>query len=470
MSVQIDKTNLGYLGEDYQLKLIKEFMEDKDCFKDLVELIDPNVFTGQYLRLYVGTMLEYFKKHNSVPSYSSMSIELRQKCHTQADIEICDGVVDKIRRTSSDGAEQTRELATRFFRQQNFIKCANEMSRLAGNGDLENFERCEKLFRDALEYGTHENYEVSHLYDGFEETMSDEFRTPIPTGMKKIDEVLNGGLGKGELGVIICPTSRGKTSMTTSIAAEASIYRCKDNGNLGYKVIQIVFEDRIKQIQRKHFAKISQVEACDLSKPENVSEVIEVLNNYKDKDLIANNLEIMRFKSGETTIEMIINAIRKRINNGFRPDMIIIDYFECIKLTGPSTMSKWDKESHVMRKIESAANELNIAIWVPVQGNRESIDTDLVTMDKGGGSLGKIQIGHIVLTITRSHDDVKNNRATIHISKNRAGSSGYVFSGVYFNNGTCTISTDSATDYDEVTEFGKNEEAAARDVHQNLQK
>ena len=119
MSAQLDKTTLGYLGEDVQFKIVKEFMEDKSCFKDLEPLIDQNMFTGQYLKMYVGTMLEYFRKHGIVPSYSSMSVELREKAHTEADIEICDAIIDKIRRTDSVGSEHTRELATRFFKQQN---------------------------------------------------------------------------------------------------------------------------------------------------------------------------------------------------------------------------------------------------------------------------------------------------------------------------------------------------------------
>ena len=101
----VDKSSLKYLGEDYQYKLVKEFMEDKSCFKDLAPIIDQNMFTGQYLRTYVGTMLEYLKKHGDVPSYSSMAIELRQRAHTQADIEICEGVINKIKSTPSDGAD-----------------------------------------------------------------------------------------------------------------------------------------------------------------------------------------------------------------------------------------------------------------------------------------------------------------------------------------------------------------------------
>ena len=455
MSQQIDKTNLGYMGESYQYKLVKQFMEDKSCFKDLEPLIDQNMFTGQYLRIYVGTMLEYFRKYGCVPTYSSMSAELRQKSHTQADIEFCDATIDKIRKTTSDGREQTISLATRFFRQQNIIKAANEAIRLAGNGDLEHFEECEKLLKDALNAGVHEDFEEVMLYDGIENVLSDDFRITIPTGIGKIDESLNGGLGKGELAVIIGPTSFGKTSLTTSIAASGAVYKCEQNNNLGFKVLQIVFEDSVKQIQRKHFSKITQIEACNLSSPEYIDLVKEQLKSYKDKDILNENLRIIRVKSGQKSVDDIIGIINKEINKGFKPDMVIIDYFECLRITGSNTMSKWDKESLMMRKIESIANELNIAFWVATQGNRDSINTDLVTMDKAGGSLGKVQIAHIIITITRSQEDIADNIATIAITKNRAGRAGRTFDGVYFNNGTCTISTDNIEEYDTTIEFNK---------------
>lgn len=466
----VDKSSLKYLGEDYQYKLVKEFMEDKSCFKDLAPIIDQNMFTGQYLRTYVGTMLEYLRKHGDVPSYSSMAIELRQRAHTQADIEICEGVIKKIKNTPSDGSDQTRELATKFFKQQNIIKAANEMLKLAGNGDLDNYDKCEELLKNALNTGNHEDYEESRLFDGIDETLSNDFRIVIPTGIGKIDKTLNGGIGKGELGCIVGPSGFGKSTLTTAMALHAAVFKSEQNDFGGFKVMQIVFEDRIKQIQRKHFSKITQVEACNLSKEEYVQYVRDILDKYPDRDLIQENLRIVRLKSGEKSIDFIEDLIKKHINQGFRPDLVIIDYFECIKLTGPSTMSKWDKESCIMRKIEAMANELNIAVWVPVQGNRDSINAELVTMDNAGGSLGKIQISHIIMSITRSLEDIADNLATISILKNRAGQSGEVIEGAMFNNGTCTISTDNCSDFDSGVAFNKHREAVKEEKQKDLLK
>jgi hypothetical protein len=255
------------------------------------------------------------------------------------------------------------------------------------------------------------------------------------------------------------------------MALHAAGFQSEQNGGQGFKVLQIVFEDRIKQIQRKHFSRITQVEACNLSKEEYSQYVRDILSNYEKKDVVQSNLRIIRIKSGEKSVDYIIDEIiKKHINNGFRPDLVIIDYFECIKLTGPSSLSKWDKETLIMRKIEAAANEFNIAFWVPVQGNKDSINTELVTMDNGGGSIGKIQVAHIIMSITRSLEDIAENIATISILKNRAGSAGIVIDGATFNNGTCTISTDNVEEFDSTVAFGKHMETKKDERSEDLTK
>jgi len=236
------------------------------------------------------------------------------------------------------------------------------------------------------------------------------------------------------------------TSLTTAMASNAAEH--------GFKVLQIVFEDKVKQIQRKHIARLTNIEAKDLSKPANIdyvrSTLDEILAGEKGK-AITENLRIVRFPSGEMTASDIKRYIVKISNSGFKPNLVIIDYFECIepeKTLGNE--NEYNKEGRTMRKFEAMANELDIAIWVPTQGTKDSITTDIVTMDKSGGSVKKMQIAHIIMSIARPEDAIKNNKANVSILKNRAGKSGIHLVGVDFNNGTCRISTDNIEEIDSV--------------------
>ena len=47
MSKLVSRSNLGYLGSDYQYKLVSTFVNDPSFFVDLVTIIDQNTFTEQ---------------------------------------------------------------------------------------------------------------------------------------------------------------------------------------------------------------------------------------------------------------------------------------------------------------------------------------------------------------------------------------------------------------------------------------
>ena len=230
-----------------------------------------------------------------------------------------------------------------------------------------------------------------------------------------------------------------------------------------------MFEDRIKQIQRKHLGRISGIEAKDLSKPENIELVKKAIEEFPQREELEKNLRIVRFPSGEKTAKDIERFIKKLMNSGFKPDLVIIDYFECLQHEADrGSTNDFEKEGRTMRKFEAMAGELNIAIWIPSQGTKDSINLELVTMDKIGGSVKKAQIAHVILSIARSVDDISNNKATIAILKNRAGKSGKVFNNVEFNNGTCRISTDNVDEFDDMLALKKEKEKERVNIQNSI--
>lgn len=622
-----NKSDLGYLGEDFQYRLIHEFMADHAFFEDLTPIVDQNMFTAPQLKVFVGIMKNYYDRNGSVPSYDLMEIELRNLSHNDIETESYLAVLDKIRNTDIDGMDTIKDLAVKFFRQQNIIKTANEILRTAGNGDTSKYEECVTLLNEAMQKGTHNDFGET-VFDHLDETLSDEYRDPIPTGIDKIDETLEGGLGKGELGVIIGPSGFGKSQPLDSVIITP--FGCKEMGEIelgdeviggdgkphtvvgvypqgvrpiylvkfsngtececdidhlwkvrtlgdenfytlklrdvikrgvikdnkpqfmiptcecveffnteteydpysiggaidnestentcltddyvvnskekrlallqgimdrygsvnedgschftskdrkivdsvifvvrslggytnftqdteletftvdfflfdstmkvfrekteyqdcvdypnknnftvfityaeksrdteaqcimvdseehlyltndfivthntslttamashaalcGRKVLQIVFEDRIKQIQRKHIGKIVGIESKDLSKPSNIDKVRETLKHFEGSELLKENLRIVRFPSGEKTATQIEAFIKRLINKGFRPELVIIDYFECLAHENRSDVSNdYEKEGKTMRKFEAMARR-------PRHSNMDSI-------------------------------------------------------------------------------------------------
>jgi replicative DNA helicase len=383
-----------------------------------------------------------------------MGIILRSNAKTPTDIEECETLIHKLKfETSYEGVTEVKETAIAFFKQQNMVKVANKIIEIAGTGDLERFNECQKLLVHATMVGNEEDFGFS-IYDMVEKALSNDYTVSIPTGIKQLDEHVGGGLDKGKLGLLIAPAGFGKTSFTTAIDAYAATYKCDMNNNQGFKVLQIYFEDDDVDITRKHFARITQTEARYMKRLDiaNRDEILNTLMNHEDKEMIKENLRLKHFRSGTKSASDIEVFVKKLINKGFKPDLITIDYFECVapERGGHSTESQWVKEGVTMRKFENMAKDLNCAIWIATQGNKDSINSpEVVRMDQAGGSIMKVQVAQFIISIARALDDIDKNKAVISILKNRSGKSGKIFDNVSFNNGTCTIYCEEVEEYDD---------------------
>ena len=64
MAKAIDKSNFGYLGGDFQYKLVKCFIEEPHFFAESSKIVDSTAFTDSHLREFVGLIKDYFDKEN----------------------------------------------------------------------------------------------------------------------------------------------------------------------------------------------------------------------------------------------------------------------------------------------------------------------------------------------------------------------------------------------------------------------
>lgn len=444
MAKQLDKNNLGYLGVDFQYKLAKIFVEEDQFFGDISSIVDQNAFNDALLRNFIGTLKDYYTANNITPSYEMINIILREKSKTKNEIEECDALIKKLKfETSYEGMDFIKDTALKFFKQQNLIRIANKILDIAGKGDIERYEECQKLFDDAVTIGHEDDFGHS-IFDLEEKALSNDYTVSIPTGIDALDDTLGGGLDKGKIGLIIAPAGFGKTSFTTAIDAYAASYKSDINNHQGFKVLQIYFEDDEVDITRKHFSRLTQREARDfkrLAVPDK-EEISTLLSNHPDRELLGKNLRIKRFKTGTKSASDLKIYIKRLINSGFKPDLISIDYFECIapEKGGYNSDTEWTREGVTMRQLENMAHEFNCAIWVPTQGTKDSMNSpEVIRMDQASGSAKKVHVAQVIISIARAIDDIDRSKAVVSILKNRSGKSGKIFNNVYFNNGTCTI-------------------------------
>jgi|TARA_R110000796_G_scaffold24266_2_gene69264 replicative DNA helicase len=420
--------NFGYLGYNFQLKILNLIITDKLFAQSIIDSIQSKYFDNQYFKLIMQMMKEYYEKYQSIPSFEGIeqltqleiSSEMAKKC-----------VIDMLRDVKEASFEDhlfIKEKTIKFCKQQELKKAIRKVETILEKGDFESYDLCEEYIREAISIGEGDEGTVE-VFQNLEDVLKEDYRHPIPTGIDGIDNLLNGGLAKGELGVILAPTGVGKTTILTRFANTAF--------NMGYNVLQIFFEDNPKIIQRKHFTCWTGIEPQKLSDNKEI-----VLSKADEMKTNGGKLILKKLASDEFTIAQIKNQIRKITAEGTTLDIVVLDYIDCV-IPDRSYNDEWKGEGSVMRKFEGMCHELNLVGWTAAQGNRSSISSEVVTTDQMGGSIKKAQVGHVIISVAKTLQQKELGLATIAITKSRLGQDGIIFENCTFNNATLEINTES---------------------------
>ena len=425
--------NFEYLGNTFQLQLLNQIILDKDFAHSIIDVIEPSHFENKYFKTLLQLTKEYYSKYDCTPSFETLGQVVKSEFPQELMLKILNDTIKQIQDSSIEGASFVQEKALKFCKQQELQKAIVKSQKILDNGEFENYEKLEELFRAAIQIGENGN-KIEDVFNNLDDVLNEDFRHPIPMGISGIDKLLKGGLAKGELGVILAPTGVGKTTVLSKIANSAF--------NNGYNVLQLFFEDNPKVIQRKHFTMWTGIAPDEL--PSHREEVLEKARQVKEE--MTNKLFLKKLPSDQFTMNQIKNMIRKMIADGHRIDMIVLDYIDCI-VPDRNLGDEWKSEGSVMRGYEALCHELGVVGWTATQGNRSSISSEVVTTDQMGGSIKKAQVGHVIISVAKTLQQKEMNLATIAITKSRVGKDGVVFENCKFNNELLDIDTESSVTF-----------------------
>ena len=429
----MSEKNFGYLGTTFQQSLLKTIIEDKKFAITIVDVIESKYFDGPYFKYIMENIKELYNKFKVIPNYETLSQKiLAENSETSAKINLdtLKGIEEKI----LEDANYIKDTSLKFCRQQVLKKTLKEAEEIMNNGDFENYDKIEQKIQTALQVGATTD-EVVDISEGVAESLDEDSRVPIPTGIKGIDNLLKGGMAKGEMAVLLAPTGIGKTTWLTKVANTAY--------NTGSNVLQIFFEDSMRDIRRKHYAVWTNITPDE--QPKSKVEIVGMVEDMQSKK--KNFLKMVKYPSGTLSISDIKNKLRKLESEGLKIDLLVLDYVDCIAGESTSMGEEWKGEGAIMRSLEAMTDEFNIAIWTATQGNRESISSEVVTTDQMGGSIKKAQVGHVIITVAKSLQQKEMNLATIAITKSRIGKDGIVFENCKFDNGMLEIDTEQSVTF-----------------------
>ena len=428
-----NQKNFGYLGNTFQIQLLNNIVLYKDFATSIVDVIEPKYFDNQYFKLIMQILKEYYQKYEHTPSYNTLEQLIKSEVASPMAQKMTLDMMEQVKEAPGEGETFVQEKALKFCKQQELQKVMTKAQKIIDKGDFESYDHLEEMVREALQVGEVDTG-TAEVFANLEEVLEEDFRHPIPMGIPGIDNLLKGGIAKGELGVILAPTGVGKSTFLTKISNHAF--------NLGYNVLQIFFEDNPKIIQRKHFTLWTEIapDLLSMHKDKVLNKVQEIRENAPNK------LVLKKLPSDTLTMNQIKNQIRKMIAEGTKVDMVVLDYIDCV-VPDKNLGDEWKSEGSVMRGFEAMCHELDLVGWTATQGNRSSISSEVVTTDQMGGSIKKAQVGHVIISVAKSLQQKEMNLATIAITKSRIGKDGIVFENCKFDNEMIEIDTEQSVTF-----------------------
>jgi replicative DNA helicase len=419
--------NFGHLGFSFQQSLIKAIIEDKKYGETIIDVLESKYFDNMSFKYIMENMKELYKSYSKIPNYDTVAQKIMAESGDNGKKHI--DTLETLKNLEVH-TEYVKDTALNFCKQQNLKRELKSVTNIIESGEFESYNKIEEIIQKALQVGiaNDEGTDVFHDIDG---ALAKDNRHPIPTGIVGVDNILEGGLGRGELGVVLAPTGTGKTTLLTKFANTAY--------NWNYNVLQIFFEDNPGNIKRKHYTIWSGI--APKEQPEFSDEVKTAVGEAQERS--KGNIRLMKLPSDNVTISEIKNKLRKLNSEGFKTDLLIIDYVDCISPERTTMGEEWKGEGSIMRSLEAMTSEFDIAIWTATQGNRESISSEVVTGDQMGGSIKKAQIAHVILSIGKTLEQKEHNLATLTLLKSRIGRDGVIWQNCKFNNEFLVIDTDS---------------------------
>jgi len=417
--------NLNNYGPTFQIKVISSLLTHKEYLTNIHDIISEEYWDNQAQKWIIKEILNYYDKYHTTPSMDVLKIEMKRIDNEVLALSIKEQL--KLAYEASDeDLEYVREEFSKFCKNQQLKKALLNSVDLLKAGD---FDGIKYLVESALKAGQDKN--VGHEYSkDVESRFREDARTILPTPWGRVNEILQGGLGNGDFGLIFGNPGGGKSWSLVALGGYAV--------KMGFNVLHYTLELGEAYVGRRYDAFFSKISVDQILK--NRKKVEEIIPE------LPGELIIKEFPTGRATISTIESHIRKVTDLGVKPDLVIIDYVDLLS-TKKRTADRKGEIDDIYTSTKGLARELDIPIWSVSQVNRAGAKDDVIEGDKAAGSYDKIMITDFCMSLSRKAKDKVNGTGRFHIMKNRYGMDGLTFG----------VKADTSTGHFEVHDYDEDD-------------
>lgn len=428
-----DLTQMSKYSMEHQACVVKLLIEDEEFRQKAIDLIDINSLNAdECIRTIAGIVKELYTK-GAVFDYHTIRVYINSKISENIRRERCLAFLKNFMENT-----EMSPVSVQFLKNDLYpMLMLNEGRKL--HSKLTDMLKSEKVSKDSLMEAFKEfdkrttfnecTYEkIDDSIDTVAKMLEEDKYEVVPTSSKLIDMALGGGLRKGDVGLLLAGSGVAKTCISTSFACWNAYY--------DKKVAHFVLEDKKDDIIKKYIGFITNIQPYEQHKRKN--EVLEKIDKHYDKyqTMLSNIRGVFATKNNSEIKIMSTSDIDKElermVNDGFCPDLVIVDYYDRIKKNGKEV---WMEDERIINELLVIATKYNVALWCPTQGGKaaQSRYIDL-GLDNMSGGTWKTYGAQVAIAVQQKGDDI-GNTYTLTVMKNRNYPKMELK--FEFNNGTC---------------------------------
>jgi replicative DNA helicase len=408
-----EQQHFGQYGKIFQEKIFQSFITDQRWAAQMMEVMTPEFFEQKYLKYLIERYFSYHEKYKCFPTLPLLVTIIRDDLKNGNDIILRDQIIEFLHRTKSNpdmgDLQYVKDKSLDFCKRQALKEALDEAVDLIAT---ENYESVVGVMKNAISRGLPAT--LGHnFFEDYESRFTTISRATCPTGIPQVDkkEILNGGLGRGEIGVVIAPTGVGKSHFLVHVGASAL--------KVGKNVIHYTFELSERAVGLRYDSNLCEIPSNDIIDNKDI-----VLEKYKESDL--GRLIIKEYPTGSASVMTIRNHIEKLLLKSFIPSLIIIDYADIMR-----SSRKFDSLRHELKliyeELRNMSMELNVPVWTASQANRDAANSSVVGLENMSEAYSKAMVADVVLSISRKPMEKATGEGRLFVAKNRAGRDGILF-------------------------------------------
>ena len=412
-------------GTSFQIKIISALLSDRIFLQTVYDILKPEMFDSEANEWLVTKTLSHFDNYSKLPTLDVFKNEVDKVERDVLKQSIIDNLKQVWHQLESEDLDYVKEQTLEFCKNQTFKSAILESVGLLEEGK---FDVIKSKIDSAMKAG--QDTDIGHEYkENITERYESTVRNVIPSGWDVIDELVDGGFGKGELIIFAAPPGIGKSWALVNVGMAAA--------KLGKTVVHYTLELNEGYVGQRYDAVLTGIAVPNLKY--NIEDVTTQVGN------LGGELIIKYWPTKSAGLNTLRASLDKLKLQGKNPDVIIVDYADLLK--GNSRKERHEELEEIVEGLRGIAGEYECPLYTASQINRSGAEDDIITGTKIAGSFSKLMTADFMVSLSRKIEDKLAGTGRWHVIKNRFGPDGMTLpSKANMSNGRINIYSDDSID------------------------